>query len=135
MNDSNNVCQCQILLTAWGTKLKLGKLTCLLGIRELWFFCCKLAGHVINFRKFNKEISNCEDYHFTLQSASEFPVILQAVQKSPLLKSNCEYSRVFSPTKGSMECFQHLIQSLQNFQDIKTYHLPVKLQKQLNTFY
>lgn len=105
MNDSNNVCQCQILLTAWGTKLKLGKLTCLLGIRELWFFCCKLAGHVINFRKFNKEISSCEDYHFTLQSASEFPVILQAVQKSPLLQSNCEYSRVFSPHQGKYGVF------------------------------
>lgn len=105
MNDSNNVCQCQILLTAWGTKLKLGKLTCLLGIRELWFFCCKLPGHVINFRKFNKEISSYEDYHFTLQSASEFPVILQAVQKSPLLQSNCEYRRVSPPTKGSMEYF------------------------------
>lgn len=69
------------------------------------FFCCKLPGHVINFRKFNKEISSCEDYHFTLQSASEFPVILQAVQKSPLLQSNYEYCRVFPPTKGNIECF------------------------------
>lgn len=133
MNDSHNVCQCRILLTAWGIKLKLGKLTCLLGIRELWFFCCKLPGHVINFRKFNKEISSCEDYHFTLQSASEFPVSLQAVQKSPLLWSNCEYSRVFPPTKGS-KVFQHLIHSFQNFQDVKTYHLPVKASKALKYF-
>lgn len=135
MDDSNNVCQCQILLTARGTKLKLGKLTCLLGIRELWGFCCKLAGHVINFCKFNKEVSSCEDYHFTLQSASEFSVILQAVQKSPLLQRATVSTVGFLPRNTSCgggevwSVSQHLTHSLQNFQAVINYLLPINTSK------